>query len=62
VFRNIRQKEPGNATFRIHLAMAYKESGDRGAARQELTAAGQLHPSTQEGLQIKQLLERIENP
>jgi tetratricopeptide (TPR) repeat protein len=56
VFENLRQRQPENASFRIHLAMAFLESGDVASAHHELTAAQGLHPSEEQQSQIKQLL------
>jgi Flp pilus assembly protein TadD len=56
VFENLRQRQPQNASFRIHLAMALLEKGDRTSAHRELGAAQELHPSAELQLQIKQLL------
>jgi tetratricopeptide (TPR) repeat protein len=56
VFENLRQRQPGNASFRIHLAMAFLEKGDVASAHHELTAAQELHPSLEQQSQIKQLL------
>jgi tetratricopeptide (TPR) repeat protein len=59
VFHSLRQRQPQNPSFRIHLAMAFLESGDAGAAHRELVAAQQLRPSVEEQSQIRQLLSRI---
>ena len=59
VFENLRQRQPKNASFRIHLAMAFLENGDPTSAQHELTAAQELHPSTEQQSQIKQLLTQM---
>jgi tetratricopeptide (TPR) repeat protein len=59
IFQNLRQKQPQNASFRIHLAMAFLQSGDRTSAHHELAAAERLHPSPQEQSEIKQVLSRL---
>jgi tetratricopeptide (TPR) repeat protein len=56
VFENLRQRQPKNASFRIHLAMAFLEKGDVTSAHHELAAAQELHPSAEQQSQIKQLL------
>jgi Flp pilus assembly protein TadD len=59
VFQNLRQKQPNNVSFRIHLAMALLESGKSSSARNELMAAEGLHPSNEQRAQIKQLLSSM---
>ncbi len=59
VFQGLRQKQPQNATFRIHLAMALLENGDASSAQRELMAARELHPSAAEQAQIQQLLAQL---
>jgi Flp pilus assembly protein TadD len=59
IFRGLRQKQPQNATFRIHLAMALFASGDTGSAHRELVTAQELHPSSSELAQIKELLAQM---
>ncbi len=59
VFQTLRKQQPQNASFRIHLAMAYLESGDSSSAHHELGDAQQLNPSPEEQRQIKQLLSRL---
>jgi tetratricopeptide (TPR) repeat protein len=59
VFENLRQRQPQNASFRIHLAMAFLEKGDTTSAHHELAAAQELHPSTEQQSQIKQLLTQM---
>jgi Flp pilus assembly protein TadD len=59
VFESACQKNPGDVTFHIHLAMALLASGDRNKSRSELKAAGQLPASPQEKNSIARLLEKI---
>ena len=59
VFQSLRQKQPENATYRLHLAMALLEQGDVSTAQRELLAARELHPSDQELVQIQQLLAQM---
>ena len=59
VFQRLRQRQPANATYRIHLAMALLASGDSSSAHRELLAARDLRPSVGEQSQIKQLLSRL---
>jgi Flp pilus assembly protein TadD len=59
VFQNLRRQQPKNASFRIHLAMAFLESGDATSAHHELAAAEELHPSIEQQSQIQQLLSRL---
>ena len=59
VFQKLRQRQPKNASFRIHLAMAYLQNGDSSSAHHELVAAEELHPSIEQQSEIKQLLSRM---
>jgi tetratricopeptide (TPR) repeat protein len=59
VFQSLRQRQPRNAAFRIHLAMALLDTGDVVSAHRELAAAQGLGPSIDEKSQIKQLLSRM---
>ena len=59
VFQTLRKQQPQNASFRIHLAMAYLASGDSSSAHHELTAAEELHPSLEQQSEIKQLLSHM---
>jgi tetratricopeptide (TPR) repeat protein len=59
VFQKLRQRQPKNASFRIHLAMAYLQNGDSSSAQHELVAAEELHPSIEQRSEIKQLLSRM---
>ena len=59
VFQTLRKQQPQNASFRIHLARAYFESGDSSSAHHELGDAQRLHPSLEEQREIKQLLSRM---
>ena len=59
VFEGLRQRQPKNVTYRIHLAMALLAKGDVNSAHSELVAAQELSPSPSEQTQIKQLLSRL---
>lgn len=59
VFRELCTKEPKNATYRYHLAMALFQKGDRPAARKELETALQSGPSKEEQTKIRDLMTKI---
>lgn len=59
IFRDLVAKQPGNSTYRFHLAMALFQKGDKPQARREAQAALQSKPSPEEAAQIKQFLARL---
>jgi tetratricopeptide (TPR) repeat protein len=58
-FSNLARKYPQFASFRYHLGLALIVKGDKAAARKELQAALSDHPSAQDRLRIRELLEKI---
>ena len=59
MLRDIVAKRPENATFRIHLAMALMQKGDKAGARKELAAAESNKPNTDERRKIKDLIAKV---
>ena len=59
IFQSLRQREPRNVSFRVHLARALFEQGDANAAKKELLAAQELHPTGSEQSEIRELLSRM---
>jgi len=58
-FSTLARKYPASASFRYHLALALLQKGDKAVARKELHAALENHPSAQETLRIRELLNGI---
>ncbi|HTS50592.1 MAG TPA: tetratricopeptide repeat protein [Bryobacteraceae bacterium] len=61
-FRMLREavkRQPGNAAFRLHLALAWYQKGDRLMARRELEAARRNKPSDSELSTIQELLAKV---
>ena len=59
VFTELVGKDPGSATFRLHLAQALYQKGNKLEARKELTAAMQNKPSSAEQGEIRKLMSKI---
>jgi Flp pilus assembly protein TadD len=59
MFRKLTVSEPGNSTFRYHLAAALFQSGDKIKARTELQAALASKPGASDEARIRELLARI---
>lgn len=59
ILRNLVDKNPDRATYRYHLAMAYRLKGDTAAALGEARAAADRHPSDGEGRQIQALIAQL---
>jgi tetratricopeptide (TPR) repeat protein len=59
MLREAVKREPANATFRLHLAAAWYQKGDRGMARKELEAARRSKPTEAERAAIQALLARV---
>ena len=59
VFTELVGREPDNATYHLHLGMAYLKNGNIGQARHELNAAQRGRPNGREQAQIKELLSKI---
>jgi len=53
------KRQPENATFRLHLAAAWYQKGDRTMARKELDAARRAKPSDAERGAIQKLSARV---
>ncbi len=58
-FSILAHRYPASASFRYHLGMALFQKGEKAVARKELQAALADHPSPQETLQIRELLNAI---
>jgi predicted Zn-dependent protease len=58
IFRNLTEKRPDSATFRLHLGLALLASGDRTGARRELEQASRANPSATEAAHIQSLLNK----
>lgn len=56
VYRNLVEKNPNVAEFRIHIAQVLLAKGDRAAARKHLDAALSARPNKQEESEIRALL------
>lgn len=59
LFRELVTKNPTNATYRYHLAMALFQKGDRPSAKQECQGALKSNPSKEEQLKIKELIAKL---
>jgi tetratricopeptide (TPR) repeat protein len=59
IYNDLVGKQPGNATYRLHLGMALFQKGDKPRARQELETALRSKPSSADAGRIKELLQRI---
>jgi tetratricopeptide (TPR) repeat protein len=58
-FSTLAHRYPASASFRYHLGLALFQKGDKAVARKELEAALANHPSRQETLRIRELLNEI---
>jgi tetratricopeptide (TPR) repeat protein len=59
IFQELVGKDPNNASFRYHFAMALFQKGDRPAARKQCELALQSNPSRDQQVKIKELLNKI---
>jgi tetratricopeptide (TPR) repeat protein len=59
IFRDLVKRDPGNSTFRYHLAMALFQKGDKPEAKKELQSALQKSPSKEEQSKIRELMAKI---
>lgn len=59
LFSELVTKNPTNATFHLHLAMALYKKGDKLQARHELDKARQNRPTNREQNQINDLMSKI---
>jgi tetratricopeptide (TPR) repeat protein len=58
-FSTLAQRYPASASFHYHLALALFQKGEKAVARKQLQAALAQHPSAQETLRIRELLNEI---
>jgi tetratricopeptide (TPR) repeat protein len=58
-FSTLARRYPASAGFRYHLGLALFRKGEKAVARKELQAALANHPSPQEALRIRELLNEI---
>ncbi len=59
MLREVVKRQPDNVTFRLHLALAWYQKGDRPMARKELEAARRSNPTAAEQNQIRELRSRV---
>jgi tetratricopeptide (TPR) repeat protein len=59
ILRELVRRNPDRAAFRLHLAQALYQKGDRTSARRELEAALRSRPSVKEQDKIKELLAKV---
>ena len=59
MLREAVKRQPGNAAFRLHLALAWYQKGDRLMAHRELEAARRNKPSDRELTKIQELLAKV---
>ena len=59
ILREAVKRQPGNAAFRLHLALALYQKGDRLMARRELEAARRNKPNDKQQNQIQELLAKV---
>jgi tetratricopeptide (TPR) repeat protein len=58
-FQDLVAKAPGHSTFHYHLAMAYKQKGDKGKAISELREALKYNPTGEEHQKISEMLSQL---
>jgi tetratricopeptide (TPR) repeat protein len=58
-FSTLARRYPTSASFRYHLGLALFQKGEKAGARKELQSALANHPSPQETLRIRELLNEI---
>jgi tetratricopeptide (TPR) repeat protein len=58
-FSTLAHRYPTSASFRYHLGLALFQKGEKAGARKELQSALANHPSPQETLRIRELLNEI---
>jgi tetratricopeptide (TPR) repeat protein len=59
ILQGVVTREPNRALYRLHLAMAYYQKGNKPAARKELEAAGKSNPTSLEQTRIRELLGKV---
>jgi Flp pilus assembly protein TadD len=58
-FQDLIAKAPGHSTFHYHLAMAYKQKGDKGKAIEQLHDALKYNPTAEEHQKINDMLSQL---
>ena len=61
-FQELVAKAPGHSTFHYHLAMAYKQKGDKGKAIEQLHEALKYNPTAEEHQKIMEMLGQLGSP
>jgi len=61
-FKDLVSRAPGHSTFHYHLAMAYKQQGDKTKAIEQLHEALKYNPTTEEHQKITELLGQLGSP
>ena len=56
ILQGVVSRQPNRSLYRLHLAMAYYQKGNKPAARRELEAAAKNSPTAQEKSKIRELL------
>ncbi len=59
ILRDLVAKSPSNPTYRIHLAMALLQKGDKASAKKELAAASENKPNVDQQRRIKELMAKV---
>jgi Flp pilus assembly protein TadD len=59
ILRDLVSRNPDNAAFHLHLALALYQKGDRPWAKRELQAASQNNPDPRQQAKIKELFAKI---
>jgi tetratricopeptide (TPR) repeat protein len=59
ILREIIVKQPANANFHYHLALALYQKGDKPSAKRELTTALQSRPTNDQQRKIQELLQKV---
>lgn len=59
MLRDLVKAQPDRATFRLHLAMALYQKGDKDGARRELEMASKNKPSPSEQTRIKEMMAKV---
>lgn len=59
ILQGVVARQPDRSLYRLHLAMAYYQKGNKPAARKELEAAAKNNPTSQEKTKIRELLGKM---
>jgi tetratricopeptide (TPR) repeat protein len=59
IFQGLVNQKPGHVTWRLHLAMAYEQKGDKLQARRECEAALRNKPTSDEERKIRDLMGKL---